>query len=396
VTSFEKEIQSPEMDKNRPILWMIDGLGPGGAEQLMPSILKTLAIAGYKIRICALQIKHENPIAGDLERLGLPVDLLLIPNLRHPFNLFRILRYLQFHRPQILHTQLEFSDILGGVAARILRIPVVSTLHTLDTSEEPGRKTATWRLKLRWSVLRKLTDRVIAVSQKTRSHHIQVAGIDASKIITIYNGIDLVKFNKPAQERHGIIKQGFGIPPDRKVIITVAVLRELKGIQFMIQSLPAIRNRIPNVHYLIVGEGNYKTQLLQLVASLDIEDNVTFAGHRTDIPALLHCSDLFVLPTLIDALPTVLIEALAAGIPIVASDVGGIPEIVKDTVNGLLVPAGDPIGLAEACVRILENQSLSDKLVSFGAQVAQERFNIKVQADQLIKCYEELLASYEK
>ena len=140
------------MDNKRPVIWMIDGLGPGGAEQLMPTILKHLMQTGLNLRVCALQVKHGNPIGSELERLGLPIDLILIPNLRHPLNLFRILRYLKLHNPELLHTQLEFSDILGTIAAKILRIPTVSTLHTLDVSEETG--TATWRLKLRWLILR--------------------------------------------------------------------------------------------------------------------------------------------------------------------------------------------------------------------------------------------------
>jgi hypothetical protein len=108
------------MDKQKPIIWMIDRLGPGGAEQLMPTILTNLAKEGFIIRVCVLRVRHGNPIAHELERLGLPVDLVLVPNLRHPLNLFRILRYLRKHRPQILHTQLEFSDILGTIAAKLL------------------------------------------------------------------------------------------------------------------------------------------------------------------------------------------------------------------------------------------------------------------------------------
>ena len=144
------------MDKNRPIIWMIDSLGPGGAEQLMPTILKHLMDAGFNIRVCILQVRLGNPIASELERIGLPVDFVPVPNLRHPFNIIRILTYLRSQRPQIVHTQLEFSDVLGTLGAKILGIPSVSTLHTLDSFTD--KRSASWRLGLRWFVLRMFCD----------------------------------------------------------------------------------------------------------------------------------------------------------------------------------------------------------------------------------------------
>jgi len=376
------------MDKKRPIIWMIDSLGPGGAEQLMPAILKNLKQTGFNIRICALQIRAGNPIASDLERLGLPVDLVPIPNLRQPFNLFRILRYLRLHRPQLLHTQLEFADILGTVAAKLLGIPSVSTVHTLDIF--PEKKSAWGRMKLRWFLLGKFCDRVIAVSEKTRLHYLQSGGLQPDKVITLYNGVDISRFKNTDASQAAKTKQALRLPLNSRVIITIAVLREPKGIQFMIEALPAILEQFPDVHYLIVGDGEYSAALTELVTALAIKNHVTFAGHRTDIPDLLACSDIFVLPTLKDALPTVLIEALAAERPIVASDVGGVPEIIENGVNGLLVASGDPSKLAEACLRLLKDNELSRQIVLAGSKTVQQRFNIDAQIEQLSRMYEEL------
>jgi len=376
------------MDKKRPIIWMIDSLGPGGAEQLMPAILKNLKQTGFNIRICALQIRAGNPIASDLERLGLPVDLVPIPNLRQPFNLFRILRYLRLHRPQLLHTQLEFADILGTVAAKLLGIPSVSTVHTLDIF--PEKKSAWGRMKLRWFLLGKFCDRVIAVSEKTRLHYLQSGGLQPDKVITLYNGVDISRFKNTDASQAAKTKQALRLPLNSRVIITIAVLREPKGIQFMIEALPAILEQFPDVHYLIVGDGEYSAALTELVTALAIKNHVTFAGHRTDIPDLLACSDIFVLPTLKDALPTVLIEALAAERPIVASDVGGVPEIIENGVNGLLVASGDPSKLAEACLRLLKDNELSRQIVLAGSKTVQQRFNINAQIEQLSRMYEEL------
>lgn len=380
------------MDKKRPIIWMIDSLGPGGAEQLMPTILTHLKDTGFNIRVCTLQVRLGNPIAFELERIGLPVDLVHIPNLRHPLNIFRILEYLRFHRPQIVHTQLEFSDILGTLAAKILGIPTVATLHTLDGFTD--KHSASWRLKLRWFILRVFCDRIIAVSEKTRIHHLESGKLGSDQVITLYNGVDILRFKNTNESQRIHLKQALNLPLDGPIIITVAVLRQPKGIQNMIRALPAILEIIPNAHYLIVGDGAYGASLRDLVATFNIQNRVTFAGHRTDIPALLACSDLFVLPTLKDALPTVLIEALAAEKPIVASDVGGVPEIIENEVNGLLVPPDDPSSLAKACLQMMKNQEQTKQIILAGSEIVKQRFSIDVQIEKLSKVYEELSTSH--
>jgi len=382
------------MDKIQSVIWMIDGLGPGGAEQLAPNILRSISESGINIRVCALQVKHGNPIADELTRIGLPVDLVPIPHLRHPLNLFRILDYLRKHRPQVLHTQLEFSDILGTVAAKILGIPTVSTLHSLDEYQE--NKTANWRLKLRWFILRNFTDRIIAVSEKTRIHHINSGNLIENRIVTIYNGINLSQFNSKNQQVRETTRQQLNIQKEDKMIVTVAVLRELKGIQFMVKAMQEIISDYPNVHYVIVGDGEYKPTLIELVNSLNLGDQITFTGRRTDIPEILNACDLFVLPTLVDALPTVLIEALATKAPIVASNVGGIPEIIDDNVNGLLIPPSEPSKLANACVKLLSDEKLSKSLTQAGEITAKQRFDVYVQAKQLIDLYGEILVQHGK
>jgi len=383
------------MDTNQPIIWMIDSLGPGGAEQLMPAVLKHLMDAGFNIRVCALQVRLGNPIASELERIGIPVDFVPVPNLRDPLNIIRVLTYLRFHKPQIVHTQLEFSDVLGTLGAKILGIPSVSTLHTLDSFAEK-RSSSSWRLRIRWFILRMFSDRIIAVSEKTRIHHLQSGKLGPDKVITLYNGIDISRFKNKDQYQRTKIRQELNIPIDSLIIITVAVLREPKGIQNMISAFPVILEQVPNAHYLIVGDGPYAESLQDLVTALAIQDHVTFAGHRTDIPALLACSDLFVLPTLKDALPTVIIEALAAEKPIVASDIGGVPEIIENKVNGLLVQPGDLSSLSTACLSLIKNSEQTRQIILAGSNIVQQKFSIDVQIEKLSTLYEELLASHGK
>lgn len=370
------------------VIWIIDGLGHGGAEKMTFSILEQMDRSQFDVRVCALQIKQGNPIAKELTRIGIPVDLVPIPNLRHPANLPKILRYLRQQKPDLVHTQLEFATVLGSVGSWLLRIPNTTTLHTLDN---PQKGSSHWRNELSWACMRLFSTKLIAVSNSTRDHLIKYGRIQPQKIITMYNGIDPSNFKPVSGDIRDAKRKELGIPDNAFLFLTVAVLREAKGIQFMLKAMTNIIRSLPNAHYLIVGAGDYESALKNEVETSHLEHRVTFAGQRTDIPDFLSISDLFVLPTLIDALPTVLIEATAAGKAIVASNVGGVPEIVENEVNGLLVQPGDPAQLEKACLALAQDRAKRAAMESAGLRIAQEKFNIHTQVSTLGQLYKKLV-----
>lgn len=378
------------------ILWMIDSLMPGGAEHLLLTILKTIDHEKFDIRVLALQIRRGNPIADELEKMGISVDLApsQIRNLRNPIKLLRLFFYIKNLSPELIHTQLEHSDILGNVFAKILGIPSVSTLHTIEVAKD--LKFAHFRLKLKWFILKYFCDTIITVSDKTREHHLRFGKLPEHKTITIYNGIQLSRFQSHNRTGLDETKGILGLKPNSFVITTVAVLREPKGIQFMIKALPEIIRHEPNLTYLVVGDGIYDSELKNLVNELGLQERVIFTGYRTDIPDILAVSDLFVLPSLGDALPTVLIEALAAEKPIIATRVGGIPEIINDGINGLLVTPADPESLTKACLKYLRDVEFSRNIKAKGAEIAKERFDIRIQAKKLETIYNDLIKQYDK
>jgi glycosyltransferase involved in cell wall biosynthesis len=149
---------------------------------------------------------------------------------------------------------------------------------------------------------------------------------------------------------------------------------------------------IPDVRYLVVGDGDHRATLEHAAAESGVGDRVVFAGSRTDVPRILAACDVFALPTLADALPTVLAEAAAAGVPIVASAVGGVPEMCMDGRNGLLVPTGDAPALGDACVRLLADPELRSRMGAAGRDVARERYDIRVQAERLCELYRRAMA----
>jgi glycosyltransferase involved in cell wall biosynthesis len=369
-------------------VFLIDALGMGGAENLMVSFLNHFDRAHFDTRVCVLGVRQGNPIADQVEGLGFPVDMVPVSRLRDVTALFRLLQYLREREVDILHTQLEHSNTLGNLAAALRGIPSVSTLHTFDN---PPRGTSEfWRYRLMWWSLRTNCDRVLAVSEGTRQHHIRVGRLPAEKVVTMYNGIDLARFARTPADRSRV-RRALGIPPDAPVLMTVAVLRQPKGIQYMLDALPAVLESLPDAYYLLVGGGPYEGELKALAAERGVSDRVIFTGMRRDVPDLLAAGDVFVFPTLGDALPTVLAEAMAARLPIVACEVGGVPEMVEDGVNGFLVPSADAERLAEACIRLVGDPQQMEAMAQAGYRIAQERFDVNAQVKNLVNLYFELL-----
>lgn len=377
------------------IAYLIDGLSIGGAERLMVPILKHLSRTHFDPYVCALQSKDGNPLADEIRALGVQVDCLHIKHLRDWDALPRLSRYLRDVGADLVHTQLEAANILGNISAKLLRLPSVSTIHVMPSLDV---KTKTkLHQKVEWLCLRRFCDRLISVSEEARQYHIAISGISPSQTATIYNGIDLSTFmNMDRARERAMVRAELGIPLEATVLVTVAVLRPQKGIQFLIRALPSILASSPYTYYLIVGSGSHHDALVEEASLAGVDEQVVFAGMRTDVPGLLAASDVFVLPTLTEALPTVLAEAMAARLPIVASRVGGIPEMIEEGQNGLLVKAEDVEGLASACTRLVGDTEERAALGAQGWKIVNQKFNIERQVDQLKELYLEQLRAYGK
>lgn len=375
------------------VIWIIDSLGQGGAEHLMPGILGHMDRTRFDLRVCALQERFGNPIAVKIKELGIPVDMVPIPHLRTPGAMDSLRSYLRDRQPDVVHTQLEFSDTLGSLAARLEHIPAVSTMHVIP---EPSiRSREFWRHRFMWLSLKYCSRRVFAVSEGARQHYIKSGGLPPARVQTLYNGIDLSRYtvDEPSKAR---LRAEFSLPAGAPVLVTVAYLREPKGIQYMLAALPDVLRAHPECRYLIVGDGSHRGALEAQTRELGLENNVVFTGQRSDIPEVLAVSDIFVLPTLTEALPTVLAEAMAAGKAIIASGVGGVPEMVEDGRNGLLLPPAQPDKLAEAVNALLGDPAGRDAMGKAGAAIAAAKFDIDRQCRQLEACYTELAAEGKK
>lgn len=388
MTSGNKAVQ-----RKFNIVYLIDGLGMGGAERLLVPMLKTLDRSVFNPRVCVFQVRNGNPIADQLRTINVPVDLLPIPRLRDITAIPRLYAYLKKTRADLAHTQLEFADTLGNFTAKLLRLPTVTTLHTMTRSEANIKSRLHECTEL--FALRNFCDVVISVSEEARQFYLQASKTPLEKTRVIYNGIDLSAYaDLDARRERASICEEFNLPSNATLLTTVAVLREPKGIQFMIEALPIIAAERPDVYYLIVGDGVYRSELERAAAESAGRARIIFAGQRNDIPQILSASDLFILPTLTEALPTVLAEAMAAQTPIVASRVGGIPEMVTDGVNGSLIAPGSPGELARACVDLLSNPQRMKSMEIEGLRIVRAKFDVCGQVEELKRLYLQLMAPY--
>jgi len=389
VAQPEQQSLTPARSDRIRVAYVIDSLGRGGAEHLLAAYLRHLPALGVDPTVIALQDRDGNPTARALEAIGVPIINLAIERLRQRGAYREVAAAIEQADPDLVHTQLEFANVLGAAAAARRGVPVISTLHTLENPSPWSRAGLRMRL-MSWS-LRHHANLVIAVSEDARRHHLDHLRLPAGLVATIHNGIDTADFHIEPGPRTEV-RDRLGIPRKAAVIITVAVLRPPKGIDRMLMAMPDILEATPNAHYLIVGDGTARAQLEETAAGLGITDRVTFAGPRADIPLMLAAADLFVLPSLTEALPTVIAEAMAAALPVVATRVGGVPEMVDET-TGIVVEPDDVAALAHASCLLLEDPSEAAARGLRGRSIASRRFDIVIQAGLLTDEYRRLIAA---
>jgi glycosyltransferase involved in cell wall biosynthesis len=213
-------------------------------------------------------------------------------------------------------------------------------------------------------------------------------GYDSRKFWLIHNGIDITQFYERSEKEKQAIKQEYDVPLDKPIITCVANLRHPKGHEYLIRSLREVKNDGLDSIALLVGDGPLRGELEELVRGLALEEEVYFLGSKAgeEIPTILAITDIFVLPSLVEGLPTAIIEAMAAGCPVVATAVGGTGELIIDGKTGFLVSSQDEKALAEKMELLLRDYELREKMGLAGVKRAKEQFSI----DRMVREYEAL------
>lgn len=299
----------------------------------------------------------------------------------YPFGMVRLAGFLRRNEIDILHTHLFEPSVVGLLAGSLARTPRrVMTRHYSDYHTRINKK---WHVRLD-RLCTRLSDAVIAVSQHTADHMTGKEGAPPEKLHTVLNGIDFDRVALSSPDAPQLVRQEFGAE-DAHLLIQVARLHPEKGHHYLFQALPEIQRSVSKpVRLLVAGAGSFEAAYRDEVRDLGCEDDVSFVGFRKDSADLMAAADLVVLPSVAEAFGLVLTEALYLGTPVVATRAGGIPEIVNDGVEGILVPAADSNALAGAIIKLLNDEGLRKKMAGAGREKVLSRFR-----------FEDMVRSYE-
>jgi glycosyltransferase involved in cell wall biosynthesis len=342
------------------VLYLLRGLGAHGVQSALvcPRGSAIASTAGPGIEVMAI-------------RMGGDADFGIVG---------RLIADIRRWRPDLVHLHSRIgADVMGGIAARLMGVPVVHT-RRVDNPEP------------RWLVASKyrLHDRVVAISEAIGQVLLD-EGLPARKLRVVRSAVVVEEFERPCARPR--VLAALGLEPDALLVGMVAQLIERKGHRFVLDAMPALIARHPNLQLVLFGRGPLAGQIQQRVNAGGLGAHVHLAGFRADLPEILPCLDLLVHPATMEGLGVSLLQASAAGVPIIASRAGGIPEAVRDGVNGLLVPPGDVAGLADAMATLLDDGALRYRLGAGGRALVRDEFSPEVMVAGNLAVYRELVSA---
>lgn len=329
------------------VLYVINSLAMGGAEELILNICKNISKKKFLVEVVVLQ-KEMEPIGNELKEIGIEVHILKC--LHNPLDIrktVKLINIIKKYKPDIIHSHLFDSNFHARIAGVLCGVQSL-VIHEHSTYHQ---KEKFFRFPVYADrVLARFTYKIIAISDAVKNFTVRQEKIPENKFEVIRNCIPVDKFIKQdrASIKHGVREQ-LGIKQDSFLIINVASLTKQKGHEYLLEAMASLK--IQNTMLLLVGDGPLRRNLNDQVKKLNLADKVIFLGIRRDIPELLAASDLFVLPSIWEGQGLVILEAMASGLPIVATNVGGVPEVVTER-EGYLIEPKNPQALANAITKI--------------------------------------------
>lgn len=304
----------------------------------------------------------------------------------------KMAKLIKTQKVSLVHAHAPFAgSTLACLAGKLSGIPVIVHAHLQDNLSSNLFIRAYQRTIKRWTS-RAYCAAIISVSKQLKEELI-LEGFDSQKLHVVYNGTPL-KIQQQIESETA--RQNLNIPNNIPVVAHIGRLCKSKGQHLLLQAASTLRQRGQEIIYLIIGEdleenGAYCQYLENIAQELKINDLVWFFGHRFDIPQLLAATDLLVLPSFDEGLPLVILEAMAVKKPVVATAVGGVPEIISHKETGLLVPVGDVLALAEAILWLVKNPESACEMGRKGSALAQAKFSVEKMQQEIFRIYEEVL-----
>ncbi len=348
------------------VLYLIETSGRAGAESNLLQLATHLDREHYEPIVRLLQ---PGWLGEELARQAVDVEVLRGGQWRLNIPLIvRLAGFIRRRRISLVHAYMFVMGVHGALAAFLARVPVIYSVRgrTYELAQERRRRIL--------GLLGRAGCRFTAVTRDIANSLVVECGVPVERVVLVPNGVDTAIYTPCIDTKEA--RTAIGLDASRFTIGTVARLEPVKGIEYLLHSLPAIESCLGPIQVVIVGDGTLRDRLQRLAGSLPISSPVTFLGLRTDVPRVLRTFDIFVLPSLSEGMPNVLLQAMAAGLPCIATAVGGTPELIRHGETGLLVPSEDPAALAEAVLSLAESVSLRRKLALAARPTAEQEYGL--------------------
>ncbi|HVV39389.1 MAG TPA: glycosyltransferase family 4 protein [Candidatus Paceibacterota bacterium] len=375
------------MERKLKLLFLTNDFSAGGVQRIIADFANRMHGERFEVEVAVLWDKPGYSFTVDQLRHDVPLTNLGFKKFWDIAGWYRLYRFIRAKRFDIVFTQLFMADLFGRTAAYLARTPVIVTEIQNLIPHLPKKYIVADR------VLRHITDLCLSPTAAITHYARDVIGYSAQDVVEVpTNSIDEKRFE--AAPDVAAVRASLSVPADAPFIVSVGRLIEQKGHTVLLKAMPLVLKQLPNARAAIVGGGDLHDALLAETKQLGLEDSVTFAGIRKDIPAIMQSADVFAFPSLYEGQGVVLFEAMFSHLPIAASGVGGILDVIKDNETGLLAPPGDPAALAHALVRLLTDASLRARvceqaLLAYGDRTLTH--SAAVLGDVLLKVYAQKL-----
>lgn len=364
------------------ILQLISSGGYYGAEAVAASLSLELRKLGHEVVLGVFHNTH-NPhleIAERARQHGVQLEIIACQGKLDWAAVRAVQRCMREHRIDLVHTHGYKSNFYAYLATRLSRKALVATCHTWSTDA--------LSLRIYGALDRRLVrgfDRIVSVSDRISSI-LEQGGVAREKLQVIYNGIEVEPFRSATPS----LCQEWHVNGDL-LIGLIGRLTEQKGPAFLLRAAREVVQQHPSARFVLVGSGPLRERLEALARELNIQNNTCFAGTRNDMPGVYASLDIFVLPSLYEGLPMALLEALAAGKPVIATPVGAVPKLIQNQETGLLVEPENSQSLYTAICRLITDASLRHRLAANGQRFVQEHFSAESMAQKYVGVYEDAL-----
>lgn len=354
--------------------------GWGGQERRVVSEMEGMLRRGHHV---LLVTRPHCRIRNEAEQRGIPVVAMDMRG-KFDFRAIRALaRLLKQEAIQVVDTHSGIDSWVGALAAKLAGTPVLVRTRHLNIP-----------LKRSWlNFVHYLPDALVTCGEAMRRQLVENCGFPAEGLANIPTGIDFSRF-QPTKSRE-VMRRELGLAPDAWAVLMVGIIRGVKRHEVALRAFQAVAETRPNAMLFLAGEGPMRPDMERLAAELDISDKVHFLGHREDVPDLMAASDLLLLTSRSEGVPQAVTQALGMGLPVVATAVGGVPELVIHEKTGLLVPPENPQAVAEAMMRLMDDPQLTIRLEQEGRRHALSEFSLDAMLDKTERLFESLLAQKE-